>query len=289
MHSESDVLCFTLLSTNYELFNRLESLTLEKIHYSILRSFLENLFILPRLFSLKISGIQEITDLGKIYTFIFALPVLKYNKFTVLDQFSAPPLPSPTNIVSPIKHLVAEYTCDINDIFFILSHTPSLDHLNCTNVVSTKFMAMELPVKTFNLKYFTVNNCSLKFKQFEVLIKKLFSQLQILRFTTTQDYSYVDAPRWEKLIVNCMPYLRIFNFEYFAMDVNRPVFKLYYSILSRFISSFWIERKWYLELKIHTKSYLQTNTTCSIRRLKYLLKKFPIQMIKFVFFKETMV
>jgi hypothetical protein len=46
------------------------------------------------------------------------------------------------------------------------------------------------------------------FTQFEKIIKDCFNQLQVLRIITARDVTYLDANRWEQLILSHMQNLR---------------------------------------------------------------------------------
>jgi len=254
----------------YASFNRLESLVLEKIHYNSLLSILRNLISLPRLLSLKIDLNGRFINFTEVYSLILSLPVLKYNKLSGWGMSLI--LPLPCNNTSSIEHLAIDYTCDVNDLFTILSYTPRLSHLTCNGLEFTGPIIREPSLNIFNLRHVFLNDCRLRFDQFEILIKKLFSQLQILRIVISLDSSYLDADRWERLILKYMPHLQILNIKYYERVLNQFTLGPYYSRLNRFISSFWIQRKWFLELKICTN----LSFICSIQPLKYFDENFLV-------------
>ncbi|CAF4809724.1 unnamed protein product, partial [Rotaria sp. Silwood2] len=65
-----------------------------------------------------------------------------------------------------------------------------------------------------SLIHVPINLRDINFDKFELMIKSLFNQLQILHLTTNYDGTYFDAHRWEQLILSFMPNLRIFDFEH---------------------------------------------------------------------------
>ncbi len=67
---------------------------------------------------------------------------------------------------------------------------------------------------------------------------------EVLRLTTTMDESYLDAKRWEQLILSSMPNLSVFDFNHdnhLVLDNSAP----YHDILKQFTSQFWIEKQWF--------------------------------------------
>jgi hypothetical protein len=266
---------FFLLYIYYALFNRLESLVLKNVYFNTCIPLLSDLTILPRLFSLKVDPRDRVVSFNEIYSLIFRLPVLKYNKLSASGKLLIGSLPYSTDKFSLIEHLIIDYTCNVYNLLTILSYTPRLTHLTCKYLTSTESIILEMPVNTSNLKYVFLRDCSLDFDQFEILIKKLFFQIEILRFVTTNwDTSYLDADRWERLILRYMPHLQILNFKDSERVFQRFNLRPYYSKLNRFISSFWIQRKWFLELKICTTSFPSTRVVCSIQPLKYFDENF---------------
>ncbi|CAF2742025.1 unnamed protein product [Rotaria sp. Silwood2] len=79
---------------------------------------------------------------------------------------------------------------------------------------------------------------------------KITSQLEVLRITTHQDIAYLDADRWEQLIVQHMPQLRRFDFDHHHKLLYNEYEYNYLSLsINRFNSPFWIKRQWIFELK----------------------------------------
>lgn len=267
---------FSLLLTNDELFNRLESLVLEKIPYNSLILLLPYLSILPRLFSLKIDANNTEYDLTELWQSILSLPALRYNKVSISENYHFfARLSLNIGQISSLEHLVMDYRCCISNLFIILSHTPQLSHLTCKKLTPIRLNTMELPVNFSHLRSVSIKECSLTFDVFEILIKKLFSKIEILHLSTSWDSSYIDADRWERFILQYMPHLRILNFKYSSVSSYFHSFpEHYHSTLNRFISSFWIKRKWVFELQLRPNTILRIMTTGSIQPLKYFDEHF---------------
>jgi hypothetical protein len=261
----------SLLSINCALlFNRLESIVLDKIHCNIIIPLLWNLTNLPRLFSLKIDVSHIVINFTELYSLILNLPVLKYIKVSASGLVSSLDLPYNTDKFSPIEQLIMHSPCKVNELLTIISYTPHLSHLTCNYLQAIRPIRMTLLLNTSNLKYFFLNDCHLKFDQFEILIKNLFSQIQVLRLVISSQSLYIDPDRWERLILQYMPHLRILNLKYSEIDLS--TLRAYHYRLSRFISSFWAHRKWFLELQFCTNIWSPTKTICFIRPLKYFDK-----------------
>ncbi|CAF4737302.1 unnamed protein product [Rotaria sp. Silwood1] len=249
-------------------FNRLESIVFYRIQYDVLISLLPNLITLPRLFALNTGLSDQLRNFSKLYGLIFCLPLLKYNKLSAFRNFSPILLPYETNAYSSIEHLVIDYECFVHELTVILSCTPRLSHLTCKCLSSNSIIKRAISINISNLRYLSINVCYLKFHELETLIKNSFFHIRVLRFTTSWDTSYLDADRWEKLISQYIPYLRILNFKYTDDIYNQFTLKPYHLNLNRFLSPFWIQRRWFLELKVSLNYFLCASITYSIQPLK---------------------
>jgi hypothetical protein len=235
-------------------FNRLESLVLHRIKSDKLISVLTGLSSLPRFSSLKIHLDDQLDSVGNIYQLIFRLPFLKYNKLS-LDhdipyQILVPPLNYNIDQISNIEYLSINHSCTLNDITNILYHTPRLSRLSCKILdKSDRQSDQELNIMLPNLRYISIGSCNILFEHFEIFIKKISFHLKLLRIRTRKDVTYIDADRWEQLILQHMPNLSKFYFEYRQFINDKSEFASHYMQFSRFISSFWIARQWVLEVK----------------------------------------
>jgi hypothetical protein len=249
-------------------FHRLESLILHGIKSSELKSILPNLTTLPRLASLTISFLDIVIDYGDIYRSIFRLPSLKYNKFTSnsIVRFDSISLPTDHQF-SSLEQLVIDYPCALDTLYNILSWTPKLRRLICTDIsVLNQRMPTQIPLRMFNLTQCSIQKCSLKFDQFEIFIKQIFAQLQYLRFSTSSDSSYLDAHRWERVITKYMPYLHTFQFEYEDLASGSPVIRPYHAYIDQFSSQFWIEKQWCLDIQANWCYWTPSQIIFAIQR-----------------------
>ena len=266
------VTCITFHSIN-SLFHRLESLTLDRIKFHEIVSFLPNLATLTRLFSLTIGLDDVINNFNEIYRLIFCLPCLKYNKlsaskidshysrlFTINERFAS------------IEQLIIDHPLSLDQLHAILSSTPKLRRLTCQNLFQfNRNICQEIPLRMYNLTYCSIRKCCLKFDQFEVFIRKISSQLRILRFSPFIDISYLDGDRWQRLISQYMPYLHTFQLEYHDTVVSSPfIIHPYCSLISRFISSFWIEKQWFFNIETSLTCWLPVEIIFSIQPDKYV-------------------
>jgi hypothetical protein len=83
----------------------------------------------------------------------------------------------------------------------------------------------------------------------EIFSNKLCSSLRILSINCSENIIYLDAHRWERLILNCYPQLEKFYFTYDHINIDNQS-EIYSEQVNQFSSSFWIERKWIFDIKI---------------------------------------
>ena len=76
-------------------------------------------------------------------------------------------------------------------------------------------------------------------------MKDSFHQLQVLCLSTGHDIEFLNAHRWEQLILFHLPYLRIFDLNHRdSMLCHKNDNQLSYDVVKHnFSSSFWIERQ----------------------------------------------
>jgi hypothetical protein len=234
-------------------FNRLESVILKQLTTYQLMTILFYLNSLPRLSSLTIQLDEDYYyNLSDIYRLIFRLPYLKYNKLTASDYEEIDVfIPMSINEKpSTIKYLVINLNCTLKELSSILLHTPHLQHLTCERLVETdetdrKETRLTLP----KLTYISIANCDIDFDEFEAFIKRISSQLQVLRLKTSSYTAYLDANRWKQLIKKHMTLLCEFHFDYYVYTEYSEETTPNHESINQFNSSFWIERQWSFEFK----------------------------------------
>jgi hypothetical protein len=224
------------------------------IESDILLPLLSHLASLPRLFSLLIDQWSEFQALSDCYALIFNLSKLRYLKFLVNESRNANitvSLPMPdSQRVSTIEYLVIDHPCTSQDLSIIISYTPYLHRLSVPNALNIQ-ENFPIILSLSNLTDLSVYLSSVLFDEFEILISKIHPKLKILRLDITlDDRIYLDACRWEQLILHHLPELEIFYSKYFGFLMKRLQSRRYPKLANQFLSSFWIERQWILEAEI---------------------------------------
>jgi hypothetical protein len=229
-------------------FIRLETLIFDNIKSKYLVNIMNHLTSLPNLFTLIIIPIDRYRNLNNLYDHIFRLPALKYCKISVKERFGCYPLPIATNVTSSIEHLVINNHFNLRDLNVLLSYVPELRRLTCNCLNGFNYtQSQTLSIVLNKLTHVSLTMKNVTFDQFESVMRNLFNQLQVLHISTDNDRVYLNANRWEQLIVSAMPRLRIFDFQFtdFLQVDNDHNQATYNSILNQFSSSFWSDRKWF--------------------------------------------
>jgi hypothetical protein len=110
------------------------------------------------------------------------------------------------------------------------------------------------------------------FDKLELFITKINCKLRVLSVdidSLSTDMTYLDAVRWEELILKYLPQLEKFYLEYnvdYEFDYESPTF---YGKSDQFKSPFWIERRWIFDAAIQ---YYRIRY--SIHPYKYVKKRF---------------
>ncbi|CAF1507852.1 unnamed protein product [Adineta steineri] len=239
-------------------FHRLQSIRLNGLKVEKLLIILFYLKSLPRLFTLTIFINDENYDdlhLENIYPLIFSLPTLKYSKLsTPGSAFRMNITHAMNKTFSTIEYLVIDHYCTLNELNSILHYTPQLRRLSCNRVIgSDEKFKEDLSMKLPHLKCIRFGEIWAAFDEFEVFIKEISSQLQILRIHICSKKDYLNGNLWEQLIKKYMPQLKTFDFhfdQYFGDECEIDLSDLLDEFINRFNSPFWIERKWIRELQV---------------------------------------
>ena len=239
-----------------ESFTRLQSIHLHGTTVNTVLTVLFHLNFLPRLSSLSIQLEDDYYyNLRDIYRLIFRFPSLKYSKISIPD-YEESDITIPMSIngkPSSIEHLVMEFPCTIREITSLLHHTPLLQRLTCKHFVQSDEIRpkKEQPLILTQLRRISIDDCDVPFDDFETFIKPISCQLQMLRLKTSFSPAYLNAQRWKQLIKKHMPHLNEFYFDcvlaaQFTGETNTTPNA---ETINEFTSSFWIERRWFLELR----------------------------------------
>ncbi|CAF1093101.1 unnamed protein product [Rotaria sordida] len=237
-------------------FIRLESLILNSIEPDLLNKLLPTLIYLPRLFSLIIDTWSSQKELGNTYQLIFNLPKLKYIKYTAMESNDVDitiTLPIATNKqITSIEHLIIDHPCAIDELFALTSYTPYLCRLKFLSLTDRNVNINNVkPIILQNLTHLSIRiYTTMSFNVFQIFISNLNSKLKYLSLTTlVEDINYLDANQWENLILTKLPYLEKFDFKYSACLVENYDTPIYLGQLDQFISSFWLQRQWILDIE----------------------------------------
>ncbi|CAF1573541.1 unnamed protein product [Rotaria sp. Silwood1] len=233
-------------------FIRLETLVLENIQIKHLNKIFDNLIHLRKFHSLTISIGDYIESLSPIFSHIFFLSKLKYCKIEYQTKdYEDPLLTIFTQYdYSPIQWLIINGRFPFDAFNKLLCCLPKLQHLSIDCLVQSRYYAEEEAeeenlslIQLKYLKYVSLRIDYIEFKKFEKTIIELFHYVQILHLTTYYDEAYLDAKRWQRLIVSNMPYLRIFDINHKGSVKTNTL--TYHDVINEFNSSFWFENKWF--------------------------------------------
>ncbi|CAF4341105.1 unnamed protein product, partial [Rotaria sordida] len=145
---------------------------------------------------------------------------------------------------SSIEYLIINGHLPFSALHNLLCCLPKLQHLSITYLYKHDDYQERNKLSSIQLKY--LKHVSLKldyvhFDEFEKIIKEFFYHIQILRLTIVYDETYLDAKRWQQLILFHMSYLRIFDINHQSSVNNNNL--TYHDIINQFNSSFWNENK----------------------------------------------
>jgi len=204
---------------------------------------------LPHLSSLRVylkSGYSKF--FSDIYRMIFHLPSLKSSQLSVLTE-------EKLNIFIPlrknepfstIERLTMSHLCDLNELHSILRHTPRLKHLTCQNLVeSNQNINSEIWMTLPKLTHVSIDDCRVKFDEFENFMKKISSQLKVLHIDGYWNRNFIYPERWQRLICQYMPYLIIFKIKCHLLMNNNQFGHVYFDSFNHQLTSrLCIEREW---------------------------------------------
>jgi len=233
--------------------SRLETLIIDNIECYYIERIVNSLFSLPILSSLTIRSIDHIKNQNEIYQKIFHLPVLKYCQVSLETLRNRHLLTVAMNKFSPIEHLIIKNKVSLGQINSLLSYVPQLRRISFGNLDEGR--GSQPRMDSINLKYLThvsLKLHSVTFNKFELLVRDICHQVQVLHIAVYDDYhrgiEHLNADRWEQLISTHMPNLCIFDFQCdcYISDYNNDRQRYEASVL-KFNSLFWIKRQWFFQ------------------------------------------
>jgi hypothetical protein len=135
----------------------------------------------------------------------------------------------------------------------IVCCTPQLRYLEfeyyLNDIENTYFVSS---IRLANLICLSVRISNVDFVDFKQFIKSMNWKLKKLSIISqSNDITYLNASRWKELIQHYFPQLNKFYLTYFNHRYNDNHQDEISNELNEFYSSFWIERKWVLNIEIH--------------------------------------
>jgi hypothetical protein len=252
---------------NIEKFIGLKTVVLDNV---ITDNLLDRLISLPNLSSLIINQLDcELKGYIRCSS-ILCLPALKYCKVSYEGRVLFGSLSDTFNQSSPIEHLVINGKFNLNELPNLLSCVPHLRRLSIDCLCLFDRQRIK-PFSTISdkLTHVSLKLERIKFNRFEPFITHLFHNLQVFRISTDNDEDYLDANRWERLILSNMILLRVFDIQhsYHAYDDSNQL--IYDTRIKQFTSSFWTERQWYFAHQHHKVGNMNYGMFYSIQPYRY--------------------
>jgi hypothetical protein len=238
--------------------SQLQTLVLDTIEPQCLENLLRSLASLSNLSSLAIP-IHHSLNRDTIYHLIFQLPVLKFCKISLKEKSHFRLSVMSMNQSSPIEYLIIDGECDLMEIDCIISYIPQLRRLSFT-LISNYYNPQITGFSTV-LNHLTHVSLVLKcrdFNELEPFIKNCFGHVQVLHISFWYGSPYLDADRWEQLILSQMPHLRIFDLQYTYQTLkDNKKEKIREYLFEKFTSPFWLQRQWFFTNDHIAGQYLQ--------------------------------
>ncbi|CAF1370837.1 unnamed protein product [Rotaria sordida] len=169
------------------------------------------------------------------------------------------------NQFTPIEYLVIDHFCSLNELASLTSYTPQFRclilHKGKSN--DSNIMVLLSSITLANLKWIYLNLSQTTFNELEIFITKIFPNLKSLSIIKSEDITFLDAHRWEQLILNYFPQLEKFYLIYDDYVDNEQKYPIYTRRPNQLSSSFWIERQWLFEAEVRYTHIEYTIHPCS--------------------------
>ncbi|UJR19707.1 hypothetical protein I4U23_022841 [Adineta vaga] len=205
---------FFSLNDDISIYWKLQTLMLYSMESENLANLLERLVTLPKLSSLGISIADELYK-NNIFDLIFQLPVLKSCQMSFPRNVNLESMASSTITSNSLEHLIIHGICNYTILDTILSHIPHLRRLSIQYLSRLYDQVQQLitPV-SYNLTHISITLHHVSFDHIEQYIKMYFSHVKVLYISSNGSETYLDADRWQHLIVFYMQHLQIFDFQH---------------------------------------------------------------------------
>jgi hypothetical protein len=125
-----------------------------------------------------------------------------------------------------------------NKIYRLIFALPMLTFHEVAFINNNRPVTLAMATK---LTYLSIYGIFIPFDQLEMFIKNIHCLLKVLHIITrSEDITYLDADRWERLISQNLPQLEEFQFQYYEETNERNTSLTYLGGPNQFSSSFWI-------------------------------------------------
>jgi hypothetical protein len=141
-----------------------------------------------------------------------------------------------------------KHSCTLSKLVAMLSSTSQLRHLYCQSLNrSNQSIENNIEIILPNLTHLSFCKCKIRFDELEILIKKIGSQLQVVRLTTVKDRAYFNCDRWRQLLAYYTPHLRLFEFEHQETVNHAFESTTDHALIHKFTSTFWRKPYWIIK------------------------------------------
>ena len=239
-------------------YSQVQTLILENIQYKHIQDILISVeFSLPKLSTLIVHILDEISFPDSIYDDIYSISTLNYCKLTFKSKYNFGSLYiSVEQHLSSIKSFILNTSIRLNDLdlllFYLLNlHYLSIDYLNGSSLQQT---TKSNPIQLISLIKLNLTVRFIKFDQFKQLIIDYFPSIEILYLSSNSDRTYLNAQRWEQLITNHMKSLKRFDLQFIGFQRTIDYINNHHMI-ERFLSKFSIERQYFFNNQYEQDGY----------------------------------
>lgn len=238
-------------------FENLRQLHLNSLPAYKLTVLLIDCLSLTNLVSLTCSLTSCFVDVSYIYRLIFRFRTLKIFQLSLpliedLDDFEQALFVVDKHQFSSIEHLKIDHCCTIDDFLSILSCLPNLKSLSCQTLFqANEYVEKHVHFSVPNLTSLIIEKCLLKFDLLEMILNKIARNLKRFRIVIRHDdFTYLDAQRWQTIICQTMPNLKNFRMKYYEYFQDQFKQSSFHKLLDRFFSSFWHDKNWIFNLEL---------------------------------------
>ncbi|CAF3801350.1 unnamed protein product, partial [Rotaria sp. Silwood1] len=225
--------------------------------------------------NMQATNLEDMVD----YTIPYYLPNLSSLIIHVVDQIQVPNYfidyglsllidDDDDDKYSSIETLIINDHIWFDEINDILSYFPNLHRLSIDYLEGIRNKQLKIDsINLISLTYVNLKVQCLDFNQFEQLIIGYFQQVESLYLSSRYDVDYLNANRWQQLILNHMKNLKIFDLYHIDLKRfdNNNSQEIYHDLIDNFVSPFWIKRQWFFthhhkqQGNCHTGYFYSTN------------------------------